>query len=399
MKLAIIGGTYLECCDDPRETVLFGSGLRAVAALANFSADLEFISCIDDEYKLSAESACETFGAKYSFTQIPEIVAFQYYHPLSIPLAISSSLEGPVTHLQEVNAQNVMYYGMIEATAKVNAEYLVYDPQNHISYKETGSHAQHLALVLNKKESLELSRMPFNTSLEEVGKYLLHDQNAEVIVIKNGSHGALVIDSLGVYQIPVFKTEVVWPIGSGDIFSATFAWKWMIEKAPPEEAALFASKCTAQYCSTRYVPLPLTPAEFEPIIAAKKRKRIYLAAPFFTTSERWLVHELHQILEEFESDVFSPYHDVGVINENNFIDEAAKIATKDLEGLKECDVVLAVVNQIDAGTLFEIGYATSFGKQVVIFSENIHPNDLTMLVGTNCQIVNDLSTAVYSVSW
>jgi len=60
---------------------------------------------------------------------------------------------------------------------------------------------------------------------------------------------------------------------------------------------------------------------------------------------------------------------------------------------------LAVVNGLDAGTLFEIGYAKSLGKKVVAFAQNVNSSDLTMLIGTDCEITSDFSTAVYKASW
>lgn len=96
---------------------------------------------------------------------------------------------------------------------------------------------------------------------------------------------------------------------------------------------------------------------------------------------------------------FSPYHDVGIVDSSNIKSESTAIAEKDLEGLINCDVVLAVISGTDAGTLFEIGYAKANNKKVVILSQNVNDNDLTMLIGTGCDVTDDFTTAVYKASW
>jgi nucleoside 2-deoxyribosyltransferase len=75
------------------------------------------------------------------------------------------------------------------------------------------------------------------------------------------------------------------------------------------------------------------------------------------------------------------------------------VVAPDLDGIARAEVVLAVVSGLDAGTLFEIGYAKALGKRVVIYSENVSENDLTMMIGSNCEIIEDFSTVVYQTSW
>ena len=62
-------------------------------------------------------------------------------------------------------------------------------------------------------------------------------------------------------------------------------------------------------------------------------------------------------------------------------------------------MVLAVATGKDLGTSVEIGYALSLGKKVIVFAENLNRNDLPMLIGTGCEVIEDFSTAVYKASW
>ena len=394
--LNIIGGSYMENCIDPPYNELYGSGLRAAAALADKGFKIKFHSCICKEFEALAILKSSTFGYTYDYSIISKTIEFDYYHPLSQPIPIIN--ESPVTQFNNINGKSILYYGMIEAIAKFNGDYVVYDPQNHKSFKDTGSTAKHLAVILNKNEALSLSKIK-DHDLTHIGKDLLISENAEIIVIKNGVHGALVFEGQSVYDIPVFKTNNVWPIGSGDIFSAVFAWKWMIEKNTAFQSAYQASQFTAQYCQSKQLPLSNTYITLEKLEIENKIKNIYLAGPFFSIAERWLINELRNILIDFGNNVFSPFHDVGMIESCDIKTLASNIAKKDLEGLHGCDAVLAVFTGLDAGTLFEIGYAISINKKVVILAQNVNMNDLTMFIGAGCEITDDFSTAIYSVSW
>lgn len=72
---------------------------------------------------------------------------------------------------------------------------------------------------------------------------------------------------------------------------------------------------------------------------------------------------------------------------------------KDIEGLKNSEVIFAIVDGVDSGTLFEIGYAIAEGKKVIAFAQNETEESLKMLEGTNCEIVKDLTTAIYKTYW
>lgn len=394
--LDIIGGSYVENCVEPTYNELYGSALRAAAALACKDFKIKLHTCICEKYEPLLKLKSATFGFELDYSIILKTIEFDYYHPLSQPIAKFEN--NSKIQFNKIDGNKILYYGMVEACAKFDGDYVVYDPQNHVSFKDTGATAKHLALVLNKKEACLLSTID-NEDLVTVGKSLLNSEKAEVIIIKNGSHGALVIETDKITEIPVFETKKVWPIGTGDIFSAVFAWKWMIEQKSPSESAYQASQFTGQYCESQQLPLQINYPTLKPLIKSTKKKQIYLAGPFFTISERWLINEFRNILFDFGNNVFSPFHDVGIIDSKDIISCSSEIAQADLNALSNCDVVLAIISGLDAGTLFEIGYAKSLNKKIVIFAQNVCDNDLTMLIGTDCEITNDFSTAIYKASW
>ena len=109
-------------------------------------------------------------------------------------------------------------------------------------------------------------------------------------------------------------------------------------------------------------------------------------------AQRWIINESLNVHGSFGLTVFSPLHDVGM-------GPAEMVAYKDLEALRNSDVVFAIVDGLDPGTLFEIGYARSIDIPVVCLAENVSEEDVKMLKGSDCFLTSDFSTAVYATGW
>jgi nucleoside 2-deoxyribosyltransferase len=90
--------------------------------------------------------------------------------------------------------------------------------------------------------------------------------------------------------------------------------------------------------------------------------------------------------------VFSPYHNVGH-------GPASKVVPADIKALDESDIVFALADGLDSGTIFEIGYARAKGKPVIVFVQRESEGDLKMLEGTDCEIVDDFASAIYRATW
>ena len=69
------------------------------------------------------------------------------------------------------------------------------------------------------------------------------------------------------------------------------------------------------------------------------------------------------------------------------------------EALERADAVFALLDGLDPGTLFEVGYARSRGKPVVGLAEAVPRSALTMYEGTGCFLTPDFTTAVYRAGW
>ena len=395
MMLEIIGGTYYEYCADPHWDELFGSGLRAVNALSSHGRDLHFHTYADKEVAAILKHFANAL--EFTFTDYPvqKSVTFSYRHPLSNPsFAPSDQLD--VEMLMEVTTTNdLIVFGMVEGNAVVHGGRVVYDPQspgNPLPFKHNGSTAKELAIVLNLAEAEKITK---TTGINNIAEQLMNSSDASVVVLKMGALGANVFtaNNLNPYIVHPFITDQVWPIGSGDIFTAIFGFEWLVNNAEPRIAAEKASLATANYVNSRTLPIPeLLNKSFKPFSKGRKIGTVYLAGPFFNMGERWLIDEFYNHLINMDIDVFSPLHDVGY-------GEAEKVAAEDLRGLDDCQLVVAILNGLDAGTLFEIGYAQAKNIPVLIFCENEKEVALTMMKGSGYRFFTDFTTLIYHTYW
>ena len=147
-----------------------------------------------------------------------------------------------------------------------------------------------------------------------------------------GGDGALVMTVDQTERVPLYRTDRVWKLGSGDVFSATFAALWACKKMDALEAADLSSRATAAYCESRALPVPSVDAlrKMECAPAQLGQGTIYLAGPFFDIGQRWLVEEARSLLSLFGARVFSPVHEVGP-------GPANVVAPEDIAGLEGAD--------------------------------------------------------------
>ena len=397
--LAIVGGVYRERCLRPNWDEFYGSAGRAASAIAKLGGKVALHSYLTSQAKgvLDDRKVAEGFDVYDTATTVG--ISFYFEHGLARP-----KFRRPASQLAPLQVKDgcVLRYGMMESTATVHADYAVFDPQNvdgPESFHENGSTANHLALVLNRYEARALLTAADNLPLDQTAQQLARQESAEVVIIKCGPQGALVWHNGETTQVPAYETTNVWKIGSGDQFAANFAYAWMEEKREPVEAADRASRATAFYCQHLGFPTASELDDYKPnpILISddyKKgvRRKVYLAGPFFTLGELWVVDQARRSLLDMGLDVFSPYHDVGP-------GDAGDVVPKDIEGIRDSDLLLAIMDGTDAGTVFEVGFAHREGMPVIVYAENETTENCKMMVGSGCFMSDDFVSAIYKTVW
>ncbi len=396
--ITVVGGVYHERCMAPKWQEIYGSGGRAATALARMGAKVKLHAYADSGVAavIAQRGALEDF--EIALTDVPESAGFAYTHGLSSP-----TIYKPHSNLApiEITASKVVRFGMLEGDAKVEAQYAVYDPQNAFEpqhFSSNGSTAKHLALILNRHEA-ELLHGSTGRAVEDLARELAKSEAAEVVVIKMGPMGALVLHDGNITQIPAYRTERVRKIGSGDNFVAHFAYGWLEAGLSPHEAADAASRATAYFCEHQGFASQRIMSTYQPTPIAVSsqyrngyRPKIYLAGPFFSLAQLWLVEEARNTFLAMGLRVFSPFHDVG----HGCADD---VVQKDIDAIHECELMFAIGDGLDAGTLYEIGYARALDKKVVMYSENESAEDKKMMEGSHCILCDDFVSAIYRMAW
>lgn len=334
----------------------------------------------------------------FEASEVAETVTFSYLHPLSKPaiepdnyVRACGQKQGEIV----VKAAKVLRFGMVEGSAKVEAKMATYDPQTPSDprdFGENGSVAERLAVVANKTEA---SRLTDEKTPEKACMAILKG-GAEVAVVKCGTDGCVVATSRGVAKVPAYRTTRVWRIGSGDVFSALFAHGWMELGLQPVKAADRASRGASHYVQTLAFPNrnEVNKRGLRPLrrLPARRHKQVYLAGPFFNLAQRWLIEEFRQALSGAGVRVFSPLHAVGRGGPE-------VVYEPDMKGLRECGVVLACLDGLDSGTIYEVGYAHCLGKKVIAFVTAERNEDLKMIIGGKSDMTGDFATALYLTVW
>jgi len=400
----VLGGAYRESVVEPESDNLVGSGLRAAASLTEVTVP-SLVTASDESVHEEIELIAGALNIDLTTVTRTEPVKFHYMTPLSSP-----TITGPNSILQaDIAGQDdvVLAFGMIEAApgavhgVSIDAELVVLDPQkprdtdalnlNSVSSART-------VLVANTSETLGLARKGRNLSVPEAASILLTDLSLEAVVTKQGAMGSVVSwrdgGEIKHERVGVHPTRRVWPIGSGDTFSAGISFA-LGQGAGVLEAAAVGSAAAASWCSTQSFATPASILNGSggdlPTLMPGARPKIYLAGPFFTIAERWLIEEMRNALYGLGVDVWSPLHEVGA--------GGLEVAQKDLDGLQECDAVLALLDNADPGTVFEVGWAVREGIPVVGHAKVLDTEVTKMMAGTEVELHRDLSTACYRASW
>ena len=251
--MIVVGGTYAEICDTPArpradDLPLLGSGVRASVALRRIAPATELRSAVEDESAIIADAMLGGLQLRGEWVARTGPVAFRYFTPLSSPTINGRQAKAAQI---EVDGESVLVFGMIEAEPpRVRARSLTIDPQQPRDLVNLGLEAvraDRLAIVLNRAEASGLTR---TSDARQAAALILQRYPVDAAVVKMGAVGALVCTAGSLVVVGPCPTPTVFPVGSGDVFSAAFAWAWGDIGRDPVDAAHFASLATAQWCGS-----------------------------------------------------------------------------------------------------------------------------------------------------
>jgi hypothetical protein len=229
-----------------------------------------------------------------------------------------------------------------------------------------------LALLLNAQEILAATG---SESVRAAATTLLRDEDAAIVVVKDGPRGATLFDARGgEHWIPPYHSTRLYKIGSGDVFSATFA-RWWLQGTDAAEAADRASRQTAAYVESPVLPLCAV-VESRPRRSVRPTQTVLLVAAASTLTGRWLIAVVEEAL-----------HHLGV----------SRIEKLDLEDWLTCaapplraENTAVLICLADERTVRAL---PATGHRQVIFVDDASPTS------PQSGSFSDLSQALYELCW
>ena len=118
--------------------------------------------------------------------------------------------------------------------------------------------------------------------------------------------------------------------------------------------------------------------------------KVYIASPFFNEEQLEVVKQIEAELEKEGIEYFSPRKD-GVLKDmdkKSREEIAPEIYKKNIAGVRNCTAVIAVIDNFDPGTVFELGYAAAFDKKIITLSMKNYGLNVML---SQCVVVHALS--------
>src|SRR5665213_2200585 len=215
--MIVVGGTYSEYCYHPEWHQIFGSGGRGAAALTRLGVqDVTLKTSIPRKERRAVKATLSPYGVKIEAVESNALCEFIYTHPLSEPYLKPYPVR-PAVYKAAIHTEVALVYGMLEGIPQISAKRIVFDPQSEADASEPFKFiktTEQLAAVLNEKELASWSR---TTDIMEGAKKLISKRGVDVVVVKQGPFGCLVMENESTYSIPVFPSANVFKIGSGGV--------------------------------------------------------------------------------------------------------------------------------------------------------------------------------------
>jgi hypothetical protein len=368
----VVGGLYVEECMVPEINQLFGSGGRAAAILSELTNNIALHTYYESDDKKINEFE-QNFSIKIHREARASAIKFTYFHPLSTPI-ISPEIE--TLPSLEIEGDVVLQFGFMEGDSVVKASRAIFDPQTwrkKAIFSSNGSSAKNLAIVLNE---LELSSSTSSGDAKAQATELLQLNKANVIVVKMGIKGCLVVENGNSFHIPAFKSSFVNKIGTGDIFSAVFAFYWGEKRWDAYDAALSASKYVACYGESKGLPLNLSILTKLLPIKVNHLGKVLIVGAKGGISNQYLIEESKYVLSQIGVNAIFSF------GFENIADEITAIL-----------ILGDTYRQIDSIKL------ESYTKKVVVLDSCEKDWSSKKNRPENIEITSDFTTAIYCVAW
>jgi nucleoside 2-deoxyribosyltransferase len=109
-----------------------------------------------------------------------------------------------------------------------------------------------------------------------------------------------------------------------------------------------------------------------PDVQAAKRSalKVYLASPFFNDEQVKRLAKARDLIKDLGYEVWAAYYDGIVVSTDSSIEERYNSFKYNIDNISNSDLLVAITNDKDMGTLIEIGVAIQAKVPIIAFWEN-----------------------------
>lgn len=149
--MIVAGGTYIEQCNWPDQTLLMGPGTRAALALSELSRGSELYTYCHSTRIGDLTATMSSNGIVAHVRQAHDQIVFFYPHALTSPKLEPANVAKALDEPWDIRGKTVLAFGLLEAKVRVSADKAVFEMSGGIDNIIRGE-IQSLALIAGEND-------------------------------------------------------------------------------------------------------------------------------------------------------------------------------------------------------------------------------------------------------
>lgn len=114
--------------------------------------------------------------------------------------------------------------------------------------------------------------------------------------------------------------------------------------------------------------------------------KVYFASPFFNEEQIEREERCKAKLRELGFEVWSPKENV-IVNDSFSSEMRTKVFKDNIDNINDADIVFAITDGKDMGTIWEAGYAYASNKLIIYYCETLGNNKFNIMLAESGNIV------------
>ena len=108
------------------------------------------------------------------------------------------------------------------------------------------------------------------------------------------------------------------------------------------------------------------------------KRKIYMGGPWFRPDQEERHNRLYELIKD-KFDVFNPKL-AGIVSTSDSGDRMVDILLGNINALNECQLMIAITDGKDMGTIWESGYAYASKKPIIYYCETLGDNPFNLML-------------------